>query len=764
MRRRTVVIALVMVAAAALLFVVKRRSSHFDAWPRFSEIPGAVPLSKTTRVKVIDEHGPVPGAELHVARFELFESVTVGADGTIDLPTPDRVVLFASKGSRVSRLTFAYDEVPREGLVLPLLDQGASADVLVLDADGNPLVGAPLTLSMTWRILEATTGADGVAHFEPLPPGVAEVAVLSKGRAAFTWLSLIEGERTRGVIRVQPSCVLRGAVIDATSRAPIADAGVSLLGLVDHTTILSTRTNASGEFEFGVRTSATFLARGSAAGFVDESVAAPPGCTPLHIELPRGVPQLFQVVDANGRGLPNVEVKVRPREWTSGEWLFAGRSDATGRYETPPLTPDLLWFAEAQFGNAEATREWTPVSDGGVSQFELRFDRDSRRVAGRVIDAKTGAPIPGASIGEADQTERDGTFKIVLLGKGTQKRKVWADGYFVGQLVSELEGEDHVVRLERSDWVTGRVVDEKGRPIPRFAVDGVEYLNAGGTFLSSLPGKTVEVRAWGFESVEREFETHDLGTIALRRAKAMVVGVIGPDGGPIAAEVMSAKEAPESAIASLRKGELLARGSSDETGVARVFIPRGQCVLAARFPYVPSDCVHPDGGALTLQLTEPGGIEGVTLGRSLVRGNARIELASREAGTFAEQGHFKLWPLSPGHHTLRARMPSGAIWQRELDVDAGAMTQVVLSENEGSQLTVEAQTRFIGLVWIAIAQGAERVERGGYADAETATLKLDFYGLREGPADITVTQNEESWTRRVFLSSTPVSTTIRLEP
>lgn len=115
MPRRVGLIALVVICVAlALVLKARRRTSQFDTLPRFSQIPRAVPLGKTTRVKVIDERGPVAGAELHVARFTLFEAVTVGADGTIDLPTPDRAVLFASKDARVSRLTFIDDEVPPE--------------------------------------------------------------------------------------------------------------------------------------------------------------------------------------------------------------------------------------------------------------------------------------------------------------------------------------------------------------------------------------------------------------------------------------------------------------------------------------------------------------------------------------------------------------------------------------------------------------------------------------------------------------------------
>lgn len=632
----------------------------------------------------------------------------------------------------------------------------------MLDATGQPTSGAAMTLSMRWRILETSTGTDGVAHFGPLPPGVAEVVVRSGG-TAFTSLALREGERTRGVVQLQPSCSLRGDVIDATTREPLVDAGVSLLGLVDQATILSTRTDARGEFEFTVRTSATFVARATVAGFVDDTLGAPPGCSTLHFELVAGAPQLLQIVDINGRTLPNAEVKLRPARWTSADWLFTGRADATGRYETPPLTLNVPWFAEATLAGETTTTEWTPLSDGGVTGATLLFDRESRRVSGRVVDEETGAPLPGADVAHTT-TARDGTFALVLFGRGTQSRKVWTDGYLVGRVTSKIEGEDVAVRLERSEWVTGKVVDEKGRPIPRFAVDGFEYVNASGTFLSSMPKSTVEFTAWGFEPLNRAFDGHDLGIVQLRRATPLVVHVLAPDGGPMAAEVNGADAPPESAIASLRSNELTALGSSDESGVARIFTPPGQCVLAARFPFVPSDCVHPDGGEVTVQLSEAGRIEGVMLGRGRVLGEQRVQLVDGEAATFAAEGSFRLWPVAAGHHTLRARMPSGAIWQREVDVDAGATTEIVVSEDEGAQLAVEVETNLIGLVWVTIAQGSDRFERGGYTDPETRTLKLEFHGLHEGQAEITVNQYDDTQTSRVFLSSTPHSAKFRLNP
>ncbi len=109
------------------------------------------------------------------------------------------------------------------------------------------------------------------------------------------------------------------------------------------------------------------------------------------------------------------------------------------------------------------------------AQFTIRV-APSRPIVGTVRDAKTGAPVPGIKVWSylcATTTDKDGRFKLV----GLKKDKLYSlytgsldeSPYFDANVeVSDTSGFDAItadIKVHRGIVVTGRVTDERGKPV-----------------------------------------------------------------------------------------------------------------------------------------------------------------------------------------------------------------------------------------------------------------------------------------------------------
>jgi hypothetical protein len=109
--------------------------------------------------------------------------------------------------------------------------------------------------------------------------------------------------------------------------------------------------------------------------------------------------------------LPSARVTV-----TSGPQ--AGRStttDAQGRYQIDGLSPQALTIEVSAPGYITQTTSLTPET-GEAADFQLALAEDAAVASGRVIDALSGAGLPGVAISGEDVTAAasgpDGTFRV----------------------------------------------------------------------------------------------------------------------------------------------------------------------------------------------------------------------------------------------------------------------------------------------------------------------------------------------------------------
>jgi len=262
-----------------------------------------------------------------------------------------------------------------------------------------------------------------------------------------------EGSVLRHDVRLEKGRRVRGRVLAALDRAPIAGAvAVVLYPTSPYSGGRTSPCAADGGFEIdGVRADADFVVTGYAPGFSPE--AAAPG---------RFVPRE-----------PFVE----------------------------SLEADVLLAASAAVAGTVVDEEGRPVA--GASVVAARPDR---RGAGTWLDTKSAAALWEPSPGASAPTTAEGRFRVADLRGGVEYAlRASAPGFAPSgeTRLSMRPGETRAaeVVLQRESVVTGRVVDERGGPVAG-ALVGVAILPEGALASRELP-TTAEVE----EALARDGDT-----------------------------------------------------------------------------------------------------------------------------------------------------------------------------------------------------------------------------------------------------------------
>lgn len=209
-----------------------------------------------------------------------------------------------------------------------------------------------------------------------------------------------------------------------------------------------------------------------------------------------GVAMHGVVRDIGGGGIPQAFVRVR----SEGGWRSAAaytRTDDDGRF--------TAWVGKGNVSAMAIADGYAPGHQSGSAPgrlLELRLTPESI-LAGRVVEAGTDRRVPrvlvtvrgawregnGRSHGSAF-TDEQGRFRITRLGPGRYKPVVRGLGYFgMAPTAVRLDlgqvKDDVVIEVYPAFRVTGRVVDDKGKP----CVDGSVSLH-GKTRGGSLRSQT----------------------------------------------------------------------------------------------------------------------------------------------------------------------------------------------------------------------------------------------------------------------------------
>jgi RNA polymerase sigma-70 factor (ECF subfamily) len=241
-----------------------------------------------------------------------------------------------------------------------------------------------------------------------------------------------------------------------------------------------------------------------------------------------------------------------------------GVSDAAGRCDFAHLPAGRSWLTveHSVFGGPIWFQPAIPAE--GTVPVEAVLPR-GRTVSGRVTDASTGKPIPGARVGSNWTMDRpvtadaEGRYAFPgWLGKGTNVLTAAAAGY-VGTQLPVPSGGDLDFSLDPGFAATGRILSADGLPVPgarvaagggwkdeaRSGVDRTGTVTDGeGRFrLADLSRRcrhdlVAEARGHGLLSTSFEAPADgvpevDLGDLALAAARAIEGRALDPAGEPL---------------------------------------------------------------------------------------------------------------------------------------------------------------------------------------------------------------------------------------
>ena len=701
---------------------------------------------------------------------DLAHEVTTGPDGRfrfLDVP-PGPVRLSASAPDH-ARETRQVHENARLGLEIRL-EPAATLAGTVYDARGEPAIGAEVILvgSGVWPPERIRTDETGRYRFIDVPPGLYELHAMRGSQVAppRAGIALDAGERLFVPLRMTQGLRLSGRVLTEEGE-PIPDAEVLLTGEGLSLLPRSTTSAADGSFHFDALLPGPQRILARATHFVPAEEEALAGDHDIEIVLLRGATIRGRVYDLRDRpvagaavqwlgqrrdlGAPlmptsptNLGVTAGPvppipigpgmgpafTADTTGDTVFGEvTTDREGYFEITGLIPGAGQLHVAHPSYAPYLGPGRRLLAGGVVEELVVVLQDGATIIGRVVD---GQGFPIADVPVELRAERELVPRSTMAGE---------DGFFrfdgalgtvvltarpftlpaVRERLMAREGERIEVRLVIDGQVVameGRVVDDRGFPVAgaslllesRAAQTPFERIGVSaddGTFdFAQLPpppwALTVDHPDYAPVTVPIETVPERSLDVALLTGGTLF-GLVydGWLGEPMsgARVVLRGPEGEDSRV-------------TDGTGAYRwERLPAGAYGLEAnaqgRMPAsVSVEMNRAEVEAPTLELQAAGAVSGAVVdalgnpapGARVVSGDLEV-LAS-------DDGSFRLSPLPPGIHEVRAEHRSGgAAAPQRVQVDAeGSSSLRFVLPNRVDSGAGDTAPRFVTGVPILVAR------------------------------------------------------------
>ncbi|MEM9380699.1 MAG: sigma-70 family RNA polymerase sigma factor [Planctomycetota bacterium] len=360
-----------------------------------------------------------------------------------------------------------------------VLPEGPTLAGIVVDVDGDPVVGAALWASASppsiWvggtsveAIVDdlAVARTDDGGRFEVPSIGAARiVGVLAEGHAPSLTIDVSDRARPRIDLRIVlpgAGAPVEGRVLDEDG-APVEGAAVLIDAMESEVPpvaapLLRTTTDALGRYRFlSVRAGSRRLhavAPGLASGRATISVGRE-SVRDVEITLPRGARVFGCVVDADGGPVADAVVFAARRRWWSppdARHAVVARTDARGEYELRAVTPGALWLT-VEAGSRGRFQELSDERIEGDTRLDVTLD-PGLVLRGTVID-DAGEPLAGCEVrcaavgdwrGRATWTDAAGGFSFTNCDEVAFRLQVAEGGVVVARVSAEqAEGEVTVV-------------------------------------------------------------------------------------------------------------------------------------------------------------------------------------------------------------------------------------------------------------------------------------------------------------------------------
>ncbi|MBI1849350.1 MAG: carboxypeptidase regulatory-like domain-containing protein [Planctomycetes bacterium] len=375
-----------------------------------------------------------------------------------------------------------------------------------------------------------------------------------------------------------------GIVFDSDGK-PLQGANVDLLrreGVAEP--VATTTTDVGGAFTFEKLGGGGYSIRTRAKGFVSRTERNVKFNDSMQIRLFRGGTVLGRVTSADdGKPLSGATVTGMSQLGENSRWEESIETGADGAYRFE-ATPEKILLQVKAFGYQSASLHDVQVTAGKEITQNIPLST-GLSVHGRILDAITKAPVPGAKVSygmgflsnsSEVETAANGEFTIGGMPSGRQMLMVSAPGYTALRQEVTLAGdrkmEEIVLELSRGSVVSGTVFGPDGAPVAGARIfseenaflfskrsQPVATTDAQGKFsVTGLdPGKTFRLVAQAAnypEATSDEITTkagEEIKDVTLRFEKGgeLAGTVRDPDGKPVAGAMITVKEKPEDANA-----------------------------------------------------------------------------------------------------------------------------------------------------------------------------------------------------------------------
>ncbi len=435
------------------------RTTHLTGVVRYDDGTPAAARSVTLRFRALGE-----------ARADSV-SATTDAKGAFDLAGPPSGHARLTWGPKDDALELELPAGPLE-LTLPA---GNPLEGVVLFEDGSPgaraSVLACLTAGTEIRGCDSTeTDESGHFHLEHVADGVYRLeSAVRRARVALEALALPrDAAASPLVLRLDRGRTMSGQVRDLEGR-PVAHASVSAhtasQELPEDRGYSQAYTDDAGRFELEGLGAADYELEARSISGSDASsatLAARPPATDLEFTLDPGVELTGRLRGTDGRPIASCSIAGVPSSDDAGG-VFRVRVPSTAG---PSITVKARGYRETSI----------PVEDlAGKDRVDLGTLslEPTARLRGRVVSARTGEPIEGASLVRTSEeagdlyaeTDARGEFVLLDAPETPFEIEVSADGYRASGPVRMSLLASPTILLGEGAVIAGKVRDQRGRPV-----------------------------------------------------------------------------------------------------------------------------------------------------------------------------------------------------------------------------------------------------------------------------------------------------------
>jgi hypothetical protein len=563
----------------------------------------------------------------------------------------------------------------------------------VVSETGEPFAQAvDASLSGADSTVTATAEQGAMLVLGPAPEGEYWLNVSSPGLVSVERVVDVRPGELSVEVVLRPALHVRGTVVDGAGRL-VAGARVSgAQGGADQASVF---TDERGGFDLEFRVGGPVQLTAGRGDLGEGHVEArAPGAEIVVTLLERAALEVT-LTDVDGA---TVHDSLMVRGKTDGvvRWLEAREGDRSSRLAG---LPGGRYVLEHDAPGRVLLEHEVELVEGRTTRLSLRREAGVT-ASGRVVDHE-GKPVEGATVLSPRQrnpatTGADGRFSLAGLQPGpatlfaTDPRGSSSPRLDVTVPATELE-----LRIPAAPRVKGRVVDESGRPLTAFSINGEELQPPDGRFEVAMPA-VLDLVAPGRESVYVDEPKDDLGDVVLRLEQAIEGVVLDGEGRPVAGATVVAALGTATGVTDAR-----GRFKLQSAGVDSIDL------IATRGSQAGTTRALPGQRDVRITLEKGAIVAGLVLdstgkgARTLV--SARHSTLQRPVEVETDDGGRFTLELPRGIWALSTRLNSVA-----RNVDArGPRVEVVLGEEPAScDVTLRARTR-IDHVWLFAGGAAD---------------------------------------------------------